>query len=63
MGPLGQHQVVVGLEGPGPVSAVADVDETAVDRTGLVGHGPLEQQLALGPGRVVILESPEIVDL
>jgi len=61
--PFGQHEVVVRLECMGTLGTVADVDEAAVHRSRLVGHRTLEQQLALGPGGVVILQCSKIVHL
>ena len=33
------------------------------DRTRVIGHGPFEQQLALGARGVVVLKGPKVVHL
>ena len=63
MGSFGQHEVVVCLTARRAAGSLADVDEAAVHRSGRVGHRAFEQQLALGPGGVVVLQGPEVVDL
>ena len=63
MGPFGEHEVVVRLEGIGAPCPFADPDQAAVDRARRVGHRPFEQQLALGARGVMVLQGPEVVDL
>ena len=63
LGPLGEDEVAVGLGRVGVLGVVAEAHQPAVDRAGLVLDGALEQQVAAGVGRRVVLEGAEVEHL
>ena len=63
MGPLVEHQVVVGLHGIGLDCSPPDPDEPAVDRMRCIGHGSHEQEVARRARGTVVLKGAEVEHL